>query len=189
MYGNVPEAAPGAVMVAAAVISGARHAVRQAEIEQLHLAFRSQHDIARLQMPVNDAVLVRLFESGGDLDGDADQFHFGDRAAASIVGQRLPGDELHDNEIHVAVAVEVVDRRDVRMTQLRERVGFAPQPPACIGIDRRRAVDDLDGDVTAEPVVVGSIGLAHPARAETVEKTVTPESVAAERVVHTALPV
>ena len=44
-----------------------RRHLRQAEVEQLRARFR-QHDVARLQIAVDDAGAVRLVERIGDLD-------------------------------------------------------------------------------------------------------------------------
>ena len=56
------------------------HRLRQAEVEDLDLAFAWSLDVLGLQIAVNDALLVGLFQRLGDLTGDGEAF---------IEGQRL----------------------------------------------------------------------------------------------------
>ena len=54
-----------------------RNRLRQAEVEDLHHAVRRDLDIRRLQIPVNDALLVGGVERLGDLP--CERAHFGER--------------------------------------------------------------------------------------------------------------
>ena len=47
------------------------------EIRYLHLAVFTDHNILRLDVTVNDSVIVRSFQTHGDLNGNADGFLHG----------------------------------------------------------------------------------------------------------------
>ena len=70
--------------------------LRQAEVEHLHGAVRRDLDVGRLQVAVDDAVLVRRFERFGDLARDAKRFVERDRSAAQPLARVFALDELHD---------------------------------------------------------------------------------------------
>ena len=75
MYGSVPAMRPGAVwLLVRAPLAGDRRGPgggtepREAEVEQLRAA-RGEHDVARLQVAMNDTLRMRNGERLGDLDG------------------------------------------------------------------------------------------------------------------------
>jgi len=84
------------------------HRLRQPEIEQLRRrcpgaprAARRQHHVARLEIAVDDAVLVRGVEGLGDLRRDAERLRERQGAPPQALGERLARKVLHH---------EVVDR-------------------------------------------------------------------------------
>ena len=70
MYGTVPTTEPCEVTGLRAVVDCARRRtddrLGQPEVEQPRAAL-GQHDVAGLQVPVHDALPVRVIERGGDL--------------------------------------------------------------------------------------------------------------------------
>ena len=77
MYGSVPATCCEAVTVGAsgAFTAGAR--LCQAEVENLGDPLVSHHDVPRLQVAVNDSVLVRLFERVRNLHGEREHLSLG----------------------------------------------------------------------------------------------------------------
>src|SRR5262249_12166846 len=140
----------------------------EAEVEQLDLRRRAgpagtrKHDIARLQIAVDDAGGVRAVERAADLTGDPQRLVDGQRSALEPRGERLALQVLHDNE---AVA-DVVERADVGMRELRDRAGFAVEalPELRVGGDRRG--QHLDRHRPIEARVAGLVDLAHSAGAQ-----------------------
>ena len=61
--------APGAI-VQRARSAGSTALLRQAKIEQLRAGLR-QHDVARLQISVDDSLSMRLVQGRGDFDGNS----------------------------------------------------------------------------------------------------------------------
>src|SRR5262249_9533536 len=84
---------------------------RQPEIEYLHPAFGGHLDIGRLQIAMDDPLLVRHFERAGDLTRNAKRFLNRDRTFCYSLGQRGPLDQLD----HQVVGTDIVQRADVGM--------------------------------------------------------------------------
>ena len=83
---------------------------------------------------------------------------------------------FHDEERRALVMADVVQRADIRVGQLCNRVRLAVEP---LAHDRACAFtidDDLDRDCAVEPGVAGAIDLAHPAGAERRFDLVRPEA-------------
>ena len=95
----------------------------QTEIEQLH-ARLGDHDVAGLQIAMDDPRFVRAVERLGDLDAIADHLLERQRPFRQAVGKALAVDELHD-QISVA---DVVERADVRVVELRDGACLALHP-------------------------------------------------------------
>ena len=90
-------------VVASAALAGRRTlGFRQAEVEHLDGAVGADLDVARLEIAMDDALLVRGVERVGDLPRDAERLVERSAALPDPLGQRRPLDQLHD---------EVVGRR------------------------------------------------------------------------------
>ena len=70
------------VLVVRAPASGRRQ-LRQTEVEDLHPAVGRDEHVLRLQVAVDDALVVRGREAVGDLHGDVDGLAHGKRPARS----------------------------------------------------------------------------------------------------------
>ena len=90
MYAAVPRITPACVamrLIVGELAMSTRRAIacqrlRQTEIENLHRAVAGQFDVRGLQIAMDDAALVRVFERLGDLLGDRQRFVKGNRAAS-----------------------------------------------------------------------------------------------------------
>ena len=71
----------------------------EAEVEQLDLSFRGDHDVRGLQVPVDDPPLVRRFKGFGDLPRAGESFFELKRAGRRLLLEALTFDELHDEEM------------------------------------------------------------------------------------------
>ena len=84
-----------------------------------------------------------------------------DRCVVEHVAQRRARQEFLNDVVRAAVDTDVVDGRDVGMTQRGRRAGFLLEAREPLGIRGKCWRQDLDGDVAAEPRVAGAIDLAH----------------------------
>ena len=151
--------------------------LREAEVEDFDRPVRAQNDVLRLQVAVNDVLIVRRFERVGQLARDRQRVDL-QRAAARRRGTALrtaPGDdrrqrravdELHDQRQAAAGVLDAVDLRDVRMVQRGEDLGFAleARQPFLIGSEGRGK--DLDRNAALQPGIARAVDLAHSAGAE-----------------------
>ena len=144
----------------------------EAEVEQLRAPLVRHEDVLRLQVPVNDPLLVRRGQSLCDLRGEVDRLAGAKRALPEAYAQRLAFEELHDGVRGLAVPPEIVDGEDVRVREGRNRAGLALEAGQRLGVARELGGEHLDGDVPAQLGVAGFVDLAHPPRAERCEDLV-----------------
>ena len=148
------------------VVSPERCRVRgQAEVEHLDGAVGTELDVGRLQVAVDDSLVVGRFEGLGDLPGDGERFRDRDRAFRNPIGERESLDQFHDEGDGAAAAFEAVNSRDVRVVQGRQRLGFPVEASQAVSVCRYRFRQHLDGHVPREVGINGPIHLAHAARA------------------------
>jgi hypothetical protein len=83
---------------------------------------------------VDDALLVGSPERVGDLRTDLEHLCDRQRPLRDPRGQRLAGEVLHDEVSRAVVAADVIERADVRMRELRDRVGLALEAGAAVGV-------------------------------------------------------
>ena len=114
-----------------------RHRLGETEVEELHPGPR-QHHVARLQVTMHDPGAVRFVERVRDLGAEAQHLFERERALQQPVRQRLALQVLHDEVLGLALPAHVVERADVRVRQLRDRLRFALETLA--GLGRRRQV-------------------------------------------------
>jgi hypothetical protein len=138
---------------------------RQAEVEQPGAAARD-HDVARLQVAVDDAAAVRGRQRRGDLGPVAQHLVGRQRASLKPRRKRLPFEVLHDQEVDAILVADVEQRADMGMGQGGDRTRLPVEAPSPLGIGGILRGKDLDRDVAAEPGIAGAVDLAHSALAE-----------------------
>ena len=74
--------------------------------------------------------------------------------------QRNTVDELHDDALHVAVRQQIMNRHNARMVQRRGHLRLTKKGRTR-GRAKRLRTNNLDGDVTAQPRVLGPENEAH----------------------------
>jgi hypothetical protein len=74
-------------------------------------------NVRRLQVAMDDAVLMCSFQRLRDLACDIESFGKGNGAAGNPIGQRLALDQLHDDDLQAVGFLEAVDRGDVRVIE------------------------------------------------------------------------
>ena len=67
------------------------------------------------------------------------------------LGERLALDELHDQEVAAVRLLHAEQRRDVRMVERGEHLGFTLESDDAIRVRVKRLWQDLHGDIAAKP--------------------------------------
>src|SRR5256714_3841414 len=138
-----------------------------AKVDDLHpiapIQMPRDHDVFRLEIPVDDAEVMCRMERIGDLFGDLSGAHRRQWALTSDDGvERLAIDVLH-REIQRAVGhlAEIVDLRHVRMIDLAGVGGFAIESRGGVARRRERGIDDLHRALPPHAHVLGEVDPPH----------------------------
>src|SRR5579859_1213133 len=150
----------------------------QAKIQHLNLAFGRHHDVARLEVLMNDSVFVCLLERSGNLQADGNPFLFGQGAFGEALTECFAGNVLHDEEVDVVLDVEVVDRADVWMVEFGQGQGFLAESFARRVLSQLSGREDFQGNISVEPLIARSIDNAHSTGADLFEDMVMADSLA-----------
>ena len=135
--------------------------LRQAEVEDLEVAVSRDEEVLRLQVSVDDALLVCGGEALCDLQRVVNGLLLADRTRVELSAQRLAFQKLHDRVSDAVLVSEVMDREDVRMRKRRDRLRLALEPCECVGIGSNGLRQNLDRDIPIELPVPRPIHLAH----------------------------
>ena len=115
-------------------------AAGQAEVEQLHAAFRSEHDVAGLEVPMHDTLGMSGSQRRRDLAADLQRVLHRDGAGREARRERLAFHALQDQEPRPIVSVlQAMDGGDVGMVERSRQLRLAQKAGAPVGIRRKRA--------------------------------------------------
>ncbi len=154
---------------------GGRSLPRQAEVEDLDATVLRDEDVVRLEVPMDDPLVVGGREAAGDLQRIFDGLARGERSSGQARAERLAIEQLHDRVCGLALLPEVVDGQDVWMGERGHGLGLALEAREGLGIVREVGREHLDGNLSAELLVAGAVDLAHATRAEQGEDLVRTE--------------
>ena len=157
----------------------ARHQLGHAEVAQLGLALAGQQDVGRLEVAVNDPLLV------GVMDGPGQELQPGGRlpgrqrppcqpvVQAGTVNQ-LEGEVRASGPRPGVVLADLVELDDVGVLQPRDgrRLGPEAQPLGMVGEDP--AQQHLEGHPASQSEVAGLVHHPHPAPADLAQDFVVP---------------
>jgi hypothetical protein len=125
-----------------------------------------QENIRRLDVPVDDASVVRCIEAVRNLNSDAQQFLYFERPTLYVLSESVPLEMLHHEKGLVLVFTDIVDGANVRMINRGDRVGFATEALARVLRSGQMQGEHLDRDAPIQALVPSSIHLAHTADAQ-----------------------
>ena len=144
----------------------------QAEVGDLGDAVRGHEDVGRLQVAVEDAVLVgevhRPRQAGAEQRGLARR----QGLAAQLAVERSAVDEFEREERQPILFADVVDLDDVRMLEGGDRLGLDVEAGQLMGAGMGARQDHLEGHEPVEPALACLVHDAHAAPAELAEDPV-----------------
>jgi hypothetical protein len=123
----------------------------QAEVQHLHGAVGPDFDIARFEVAMNDALLVRGLERVGNLSGDGQGFVQGQRTLAEPLSQSRSLHQFH----HQVIGADVIDLTDIGVVQRRDQASLPHRTVVELG------ECDFESHFATQPGVVGAIHGAH----------------------------
>jgi hypothetical protein len=160
--------------------------LREAEVEDLHPPVRRDLHVRRLQVPVDDPLLVRRLQRLGDLAGKRKRFFEWKRSGREAHREVFPLDELHDEEVPRRRGgrsggrgrgdfFEGIEDGDARMVQAREHPRLSLEAPSSFFTFKELFRQHLQGDRPVDARVLCPVDLAHAPRAQRREDLVRPE--------------
>ena len=152
---------------------------RQAEVGDPEVPAGIEHQVRRLDIPVQHALFVGVLERLGGLAGQAGGLAEQSAALGRAVVRRLrapelldpmaerrPVDQPHRVVMDAALAADRVHRDDARMAELRRRLGLHAEPGDLAGVDGGGQRQDLQRHATAQRPLDRLVHHPHPAAAE-----------------------
>ncbi len=136
----------------------------QTEIGDADPARSVEHDIGRLEVPVEHTLPVTGGNAGTDLAGNVDRFVLGKPPDPPQQNpQILPVDEFHAQKGKPFEVADVVDPADVGVRHLPRQPDLGMKARKLDGIAGQLRGQELQGDGLVELQIVGSIDFSHPA--------------------------
>ena len=143
---------------------------RDAEIQDLDATIRLQEQVAWLDVPVADSRRARHGQTVADFEHEADLLFDRQWPSLEPLGQRLPLQQLHDDEeASGLVFIDVVDGHDVGVGEPGAHLRLARESGADLGFTLEVRHQDLHSDIAAHHVIVRGIHDAHGALADALD--------------------
>src|SRR6185312_16714921 len=137
-----------------------------AEIGHLCPSVAVEQDVLRLDVAVNEPLVVREGEPARDLQRQRNRLSNRERPfAVHELLQVLTVDVLEDDELASVLLTAVDYRDDVGMRELGDRPGLAPKPLHVVLITSELLMQDLQRDAALEQAVMRPIDARHAAGA------------------------
>jgi hypothetical protein len=146
----------------------------KSEIEDFDFVFGIDFDVRGLEISMDDAAFVSVFERVGDLEEDLFGFGGWDWALRDAIGEGLTRDQFH----HEGALFDAVDGRDPRMVQLGEDFRFALEASEAVGIGGEGVGEEFDGHFAVELGVERAVDFAHASLANQSLDLIVPELLA-----------
>jgi hypothetical protein len=139
----------------------------QPEVQDLHATVGQDHQIRRLDVPVNDALCVRRRQRFRELDAEVDDLFGGQRTTQDLLLQRFSVDQLGDEVQRPVLGLSgLEDGGDAGMVDRRGGLGLAQKTSPGPAILDPFLADQLQGDVALEQGVAGTVDDPHGTRAQ-----------------------
>lgn len=139
----------------------------QSKIHNLGDAITGDHNVGRLDIPVDDAFGMGFFQSFRHLQGDIHRFGRRQRSAFDAAFQRLlVVIGHHDEQLPILGLAKFVDGANIGMVKRRSRARLLNETLFGLGVARQLRRQKLNGDVALQFGVFRFVDDAHAAFAE-----------------------
>ncbi len=130
------------------------------------------HDVARLDVPVDDALGVDVLEGVGHPGQDGGGLLDVEPPFLNELVQTLPLQELHGDEVHPVHLAVVVDLDDVGVVHLGQDLGLPVEAAHEAGIAQEALLGHLQGHQAARLLVLSLVDRGHPPHAHLLQDLV-----------------
>jgi len=157
---------------------GAHHA-RQAEVDHPGAAVAADHDVAKLEVTVDDAGFVGRVQAAGRLAEHVQDPSQRSRFGAQPGGQIIAVHEFHGNVKLTSDSADIVDGEHIGVAEPRQRLGFLGQALALLPVGGGREmarVDQLERDAAVEARIECPVHDTHATAAQRLEYDVAIEA-------------
>jgi len=138
----------------------------ESEVQDLETLLLVLHEVVRLQIPMDDAVLMSgahgVREGSGQLEEPIQREAF----SWNQLRKRLPEHELHGDEVHATRLLDGMDRHDVGVVEGRRRPRLAKEELYGSGVLLEVVRQEFHGDEAAEMLIARAVHHAHTALAQ-----------------------
>ena len=123
-----------------------------------HRPLAREQDVRRLDVTMNDAVLVGMRQRRADLDRELDGSVDRERPVTLDQLPQVAVGDVFEHDVGPASVLSPVEHgEDVRMTQARHRPSFAVKACQCVAVGDRAFVQELDRDLPPKDGVEGPV--------------------------------
>ena len=152
-----------------------REQPREPEVENLRASVARDEDVLRLQIAMDDALVMRRGHARRHLRREIAGTLPGELPARQQRAQRLAFEQLRHHVGDVAIEADIEDRDDARMIERRGGLRFLREPRDAIRHARELGRQHLDGDLAMQPRIASAVDLAHGAGANAIDDLVRTE--------------
>ena len=148
---------------------------REPEIEDLYISIGCDLDVRRLQISVNDTLVVGCFYSLTNLMRDFHRTVQRHGTTLKTICQRRPVDQLEHKGTSITRFFQAINCADVRMIKRRKSARFLLETAAPGRIVCERGTQYFDGHIASQPCVSSAIHFAHTALAKQRQNFIRPD--------------
>ena len=148
------------------------NALGQAEVGDVRLALGVQQNVARFQIPMQDAAQVGVVDRTGHQRQQLNRLARLVEVVADMLFQTAPLDQFHAEIVAALAFANFVDGDDVRMIEPGSRLGFDAKAADGVGGGQSLGQDHFQGDNAIEAALPGPVDDSHAAASDLVQEFV-----------------
>jgi hypothetical protein len=148
------------------------------EIKNLGVPALGDKNVGRFDVAMDDSLGVSGIQCIGNLNRQAEQNIDIDRLSCNTMFQRHTIEKFHSEERLAIVLANIANRTDIRVIQRRCSLRLALEAGQCLRVTGNFFWQELEGNKTVKPVVLGLVDHAHTATTEFFDDAVVRDGLA-----------
>src|SRR5437868_4679151 len=152
------------------------------EVEHFHIAVAPEHDVPRVDVPMDDPSFMSGGQRTRDLDRNIERFTHLHSPARQPLSQGLAFDQFTGYVISSVILTDLVNGQDIRMIERDYGARFLLKPLEAFGVTGKPRGQEFERGFAARCHVGGQIDFSHPATADPLGNFVVTEGLTDEQV-------